>query len=92
MEHVAEKIQQEYWRPAVQNGRTQEIPNDVRTRVEVCDNCGTEFVSDRASATSAVGNVRQCRIPIAGPKSSTSTTSGTLLDFPQARLSPSSLG
>lgn len=44
MEHVAEKIQQEYWRPAVQNGRTQEIPNDVRTRVEVCDNCGTEFV------------------------------------------------
>lgn len=44
MEHVAEKIQREYWRPAVQNGRTQEIPNDVRTRVEVCDNCGTEFV------------------------------------------------
>lgn len=44
MEQVAEKLQQEYWRPAVQNGRTQEIPHDVRTRVEVCDNCGTEFV------------------------------------------------
>jgi hypothetical protein len=44
MEQAAEKIQQEYWRPAVQNNRTQEIPRDVRTRVEVCDNCGTEFV------------------------------------------------
>lgn len=44
MEQAAEKLQQEYWRPAVQNGRAQEIPHDVRTRVEVCDNCGTEFV------------------------------------------------
>ena len=44
MEQVAEKIQQEYWRPAGQGNRAQEITNDVRTRVEVCDNCGTEFV------------------------------------------------
>ncbi len=44
MEQVAEKIQQEYWRPAVANGRSQEIPHDVRTRIEVCENCGTEFV------------------------------------------------
>ncbi len=44
MEQVAEKIQQEYWRPAVPNGRAQEIPHDLRTRVEVCENCGTEFV------------------------------------------------
>jgi hypothetical protein len=44
MEQVADKMQQEYWRPAVPNNRTQEIPHDVRTRVEVCDNCGTEFV------------------------------------------------
>lgn len=44
MEQVAEKIQQEYWRPAVPNGRPHEIPHDVRTRIEVCENCGTEFV------------------------------------------------
>ena len=44
MEQVADKIQQEYWRPAVANARTHEIPHDVRTRIEVCENCGTEFV------------------------------------------------
>jgi len=44
MEQVADKIQQEYWRPAVPNQRSQEIPREVRTRVEVCSNCGTEFV------------------------------------------------
>lgn len=44
MEQVADKMQQEYWRPAVPSNRTQEIAHDVRTRVEVCDNCGTEFV------------------------------------------------
>ncbi len=44
MEQVAEKLQHEYWRPVVQNNRGQEIPHDVRTRVEVCENCGTEFV------------------------------------------------
>jgi hypothetical protein len=44
MEQVAEKIQQEYWRPAVPNNRPHEISHDVRTRVEVCENCGTEFV------------------------------------------------
>jgi len=44
MEQVAEKIQQEYWRPAVPTARTHEIPHDIRTRVEVCENCGTEFV------------------------------------------------
>jgi hypothetical protein len=44
MEQVAEKIQQEYWRPAVPTNRTQEISHDIRTRVEVCENCGTEFV------------------------------------------------
>jgi hypothetical protein len=44
MEQVAEKIQQEYWRPAVATNRPQEISHDVRTRVEVCENCGTEFV------------------------------------------------
>lgn len=44
MEQVAEKIQQEYWRPAVPNARPQEIPHDIRTRIEVCENCGTEFV------------------------------------------------
>jgi hypothetical protein len=44
MEQVAEKLQQEYWRPAIQNDRGREMPVDVRSRVEVCENCGTEFV------------------------------------------------
>ena len=44
MEQVAEKIQQEYWRPAVPNNRSQEISHDIRARVEICENCGTEFV------------------------------------------------
>jgi hypothetical protein len=44
MEQVAEKLQQEYWRPAIQNDRGRETPVDVRSRIEVCENCGTEFV------------------------------------------------
>lgn len=43
MDQVAETTQQEYWRPAVQNN-TREIPMQVRSRVEVCEACGTEFV------------------------------------------------
>jgi hypothetical protein len=43
MEQVAEKVQQEYWRPAVQN-RSHDVPVDVRSRIEVCEACGTEFV------------------------------------------------
>jgi|SRR4051794_846121 hypothetical protein len=44
MEQVAEKVQQEYWRPAVQPQKIREIPADVRSQFEVCENCGTEFV------------------------------------------------
>lgn len=44
MDQVAEKIQQEYWRPAIANDRVRELPVDARTRVEVCEACGTEFV------------------------------------------------
>jgi hypothetical protein len=40
MEQVAEKLQQEYWRPAVQHG----VRASERTRVEVCENCSAEFV------------------------------------------------
>lgn len=44
MEQVAEKVQQEYWRPAIQPQKIREIPADVRSQLEVCDSCGTEFV------------------------------------------------
>jgi hypothetical protein len=44
MEQVADKVQQEYWRPAIQHQRTREIPADVRSQIEVCEDCGTEFV------------------------------------------------
>ncbi|HWR16213.1 MAG TPA: hypothetical protein VN577_15400 [Terriglobales bacterium] len=43
MEQLADKVSQEYWRPAVQN-HAREVPVDVRSRVEVCEACGTEFV------------------------------------------------
>ncbi len=43
MNQVADKIQDEYWRPAVPVS-TRPTPMDVRSRVEVCENCGTEFV------------------------------------------------
>jgi hypothetical protein len=44
MDQVAEKLQQDYWRPAVQNQGVTNISPEVRNRVEVCENCGTEFV------------------------------------------------
>jgi hypothetical protein len=44
MEQVADKVQQEYWRPATQHQRVREIPADVRSQMEVCESCGTEFV------------------------------------------------
>lgn len=43
MEQAAEKLQQEYWRPATANPR-REIPIDARSRSEVCEGCGSEFV------------------------------------------------
>jgi hypothetical protein len=43
MEQVAEKVQQEYWRPAIHN-RSREASPELVSRVEVCENCGTEFV------------------------------------------------
>ncbi|MGZ4789846.1 MAG: hypothetical protein ACXVZX_15105 [Terriglobales bacterium] len=43
MEQVAEKVQQEYWRPVIANGK-REVPTSVRSQVEVCESCGTEFV------------------------------------------------
>jgi hypothetical protein len=43
MEQVAEKTQQDYWRPAVAN-LTHVIPVDARSRIEVCEAFGTEFV------------------------------------------------
>jgi hypothetical protein len=44
MEQVADKLQQEYWRPAVINRATREASPEVVSRIEVCENCGTEFV------------------------------------------------
>jgi len=43
MEQAADKLQQEYWRPANPNAR-REIPIDARLRSEVCEGCGSEFV------------------------------------------------
>ncbi|HVZ16251.1 MAG TPA: hypothetical protein VG897_03990 [Terriglobales bacterium] len=44
MEQVADKVQQEYWRPVVAAGKREAGPAAVRSQVEVCESCGTEFV------------------------------------------------
>ncbi len=43
MEQTAEKLQQEYWRPATTHGK-RAMPTEARSRSEVCDGCGSEFV------------------------------------------------
>ena len=43
MEQVAHKVEQEYWRPALTHGK-QEMATDVRSRTDVCESCGSEFV------------------------------------------------
>jgi hypothetical protein len=43
MEQAAEKVHQEYWRPAIHN-RSRESAPELVSRVEMCANCGTEFV------------------------------------------------
>lgn len=43
MEQVADKLHQEYWRPAIENG-IRPVLSESRTRVEVCSNCSTEFI------------------------------------------------
>jgi len=43
MDHVAEKVQPDYWRPVAEH-RTRESVADTRLRSEVCSGCGSEFV------------------------------------------------
>jgi hypothetical protein len=43
MEQTAEKLQQEYWRPANPHGK-REMPMDARSRADVCEGCGSEFI------------------------------------------------
>lgn len=42
MEQVADKLQQEYWRPAVEHGVRPVVAQN--SRIEVCSNCSTEFL------------------------------------------------
>ncbi len=42
MEQTAEKLGQEYWRPA--NGTAKREMMDARLRSEVCEGCGSEYV------------------------------------------------
>jgi hypothetical protein len=75
MEQTAEKLQQEYWRPAVPT-RPPGIPQDIRPRVEVCNNCGTEFV---------VGS-RFCHVCGGERQAETQTNAWTeILDFDNIR-------
>jgi len=43
MEQAAHKAEQEYWRPALSHGK-HEMPLDLRSRADVCEGCGSEFV------------------------------------------------
>jgi|SRR4051794_2974387 hypothetical protein len=43
MEQVAEKVAQEYWRPAVP-ARANEFPVSARSQGHACSHCGAEFV------------------------------------------------
>jgi len=43
MEQVAHKVEQEYWRPAL-TPHKHEMATDVRSRADVCQGCGSEFV------------------------------------------------
>ena len=43
MEQTAEKLQQEYWRPA-NNHSAREMASAARSRSEVCEGCGSEFI------------------------------------------------
>jgi len=43
MEQVAEKVLQEYWRPVAEH-HARPLPVDARSRLDVCEGCGSEFV------------------------------------------------
>lgn len=44
MDHVAENIHKEFWRPASPSPRPVEVLREIRSHVEPCHSCGTEFV------------------------------------------------
>lgn len=44
MEQVVDRTQNEFWRPPVSSPRTQVVPQELRSQVEACHTCGTEFV------------------------------------------------
>jgi len=43
MEQTADKLHQEYWRPAQGTGK-HTVPMDARSRADVCEGCGSEFI------------------------------------------------
>ncbi len=43
MEQATQNVHQEYWRPAVTQGK-HEMAHDFRSRTDVCEGCGSEFI------------------------------------------------
>jgi hypothetical protein len=44
MAHAADSMQPEFWRPPMTTPRPQQVTAGVRSQLETCQTCGTEFV------------------------------------------------